>query len=94
MNRRSDKMDNEMKGVLFKNDRKESESQPLYKGKSTIKGVEYYVSAWVNTSKIGNKYMSLKYTAVDEKIQEAKENLEESKDHIQDDSQFVDDIPF
>lgn len=48
-------------GSLFKNDRKEKEGHPDYKGSANIEGLEYWVSAWVNTSKDGKKYMSLKF---------------------------------
>jgi len=50
---------NEMKGVLFKNDQKVNEKAPLYKGKIQISGVEYELAAWIRESKKGNKFMSL-----------------------------------
>lgn len=58
--------DNNLTGVLFKNDRKEKETQPDYKGSSEIAGVEYWLSAWIKTGKNGNKFMSLAYTAKDQ----------------------------
>ena len=54
--------DNTNSGSLFKNDKKETESQPVYKGSINIEGVDYWLSAWLNTSKQGVKYMSLKAT--------------------------------
>ena len=45
-------MDNEMKGVLFKNDKGDNEKRPDIKGELTIEGVthhcrmEKYVSQW------------------------------------------------
>ena len=51
--------DNEKKGVLFKNNDKKSDKYPDYKGSATVNGVDYWLSAWVNTSKDGNKYMSI-----------------------------------
>ncbi len=48
-------------GSLFKNDRKETESHPLYKGSALIGGVEYWMDAWLNESTSGVKYMSLKF---------------------------------
>ena len=47
-------------GALFKNSKKEKESQPDLTGKITINGVEYNLSGWGNTSKSGNEYISLK----------------------------------
>ena len=55
---------NKNSGALFKNDKKATEQHPEYTGKITIEGVEYYLSAWVNTMQsTGQKYMSLKATA-------------------------------
>jgi hypothetical protein len=53
--------DNEMRGVLFRNDKREKDSQPQAKGTCQIDGVEYWVSAWTNTDKNGNKYQSLSF---------------------------------
>lgn len=51
--------DNTDKGVLFKNDRKETDSHPDYNGSINIEGTEYWLSAWINEDKNGKKYMSL-----------------------------------
>lgn len=48
-------------GALFKNDKRESESHPMYKGQAMIDGTEYWISSWINESKSGTKYMSLKF---------------------------------
>ena len=45
---------------LFKNDRKETENHPDYKGSGVVHGTDVWVSAWINTAKNGTKYMSLK----------------------------------
>ena len=50
--------DNTNRGVLFKNDRKETEKHPDYTGKIDIDGTEYYLSAWIKTGRNG-KFMSL-----------------------------------
>jgi uncharacterized protein (DUF736 family) len=48
-------------GSLFKNDRKETDSHPDYKGTALIDGLgECWLDAWINTAKDGSKYMSLK----------------------------------
>lgn len=46
--------------VLFKNDKKESDKHPDYKGGGMVNGVEVWLSAWINKSKDGKTYMSLK----------------------------------
>jgi uncharacterized protein (DUF736 family) len=47
-------------GALFKNSKKEKESQPDLTGKITVNGVDYTLSAWDNTSKSGTEYISIK----------------------------------
>lgn len=52
--------DNTNRGVLFKNDRKEKETHPDYRGRIDVGGVEYWLDAWIKTSqKDGKKFMSL-----------------------------------
>ena len=46
-------------GSLFKNDDRETEQHPLYKGSITVAGVQYWLAAWLKESKNGKKYMSL-----------------------------------
>lgn len=58
--------DNNLTGALFKNDKKETEKHPDYKGSCEIEGTEYWVSSWLNESKNGRKYLSLKFKAKDE----------------------------
>lgn len=55
------KFDNELKGVLFKNDDKETDKHPDYKGSATIEGVDYFMDAWINTADSGRKYMSFRF---------------------------------
>lgn len=53
--------DNNMTGALYKNDRKDTENHPDYRGKCEVAGTEYWLSAWVKTSKAGSKYFSLSF---------------------------------
>lgn len=47
-------------GVLFKNDRKEEDRHPDYKGNALINGIEYDIGAWVKeSSNTGQKFFSL-----------------------------------
>jgi hypothetical protein len=50
--------DNNNRGVLFKNDRKESDKHPDYKGNINVAGVEFWLSAWIKDGAKG-KFMSL-----------------------------------
>jgi len=45
-------------GVLFSNDKKESDKHPHYKGNITVDGKDYWLSAWVKEGKSG-KFMGL-----------------------------------
>jgi len=45
-------------GILFRNDRRESDSHPDYKGSIRVDGVDYWVSGWIKTGDRG-KFMSL-----------------------------------
>jgi len=49
-------------GALFKNDKKESDSHPDYKGSAMIQGSEFWVSGWINVSSAGTKYMKFSYS--------------------------------
>ena len=53
--------DNTNRGVLFKNERKEKDTQPNMKGSINVEGVEYWVSAWTKEGQNG-KFISLSLT--------------------------------
>lgn len=50
-------------GALFKNKERRNEKDPDYRGSIVVNGREYWVASWVNKSKAGETYMSLKVTA-------------------------------
>jgi hypothetical protein len=52
--------DNRNKGVLFnERDKKTGDNDRDYAGTLDVSGVQYWLSAWIKTSKAGRKYMSL-----------------------------------
>ena len=51
--------DNNNRGSLFKNDRKETDKHPNYKGSLNVAGTDYWISAWIKKSKEGSTFMSL-----------------------------------
>lgn len=63
----SKEFDNTNSGALFRNDRKETDKHPDYRGELNVGGVEYWVSAWLKTSGKGTKFMSLAVTPKDDK---------------------------
>jgi uncharacterized protein (DUF736 family) len=60
--------DNTNRGVLFKNDRKENDNHPDYRGSVNVSGVEYWLSAWIKECDKG-KFMSLSVKPKEEKPQ-------------------------
>ena len=60
--------DNTNRGVLFKNDRKETERHPEYKGSINVDGQEFWLSAWVKDGKSG-KFMSLSIQPKNDQLQ-------------------------
>lgn len=65
----SQQYDDTNRGVLFKNDRKESDKHPDYKGSININGEEFWLSSWIKEGQKG-KFMSL---SVQPKEQQAKQ---------------------
>lgn len=62
--------DNNLTGVLFKNDKGDNEKRPDYKGSAEIEGVQYWVSAWIKEGAKG-KFMSMKYERKEQQTQSA-----------------------
>jgi uncharacterized protein (DUF736 family) len=77
---------NENSGAIFKNDKRETENHPMYKGSLNVEGKEYWVSVWVNTSqKSGQKYMSLK---LNPKEQVHQQGMQQAQNNIQQANNF------
>ena len=77
-------------GALFRNDRKESESHPDYKGDAKIGGASYWVSGWINEKKgDGAKYLKLSYKPKDAQPAAAPPPAKADAD-----DPFGDEIPF
>ena len=57
---------NENRGALFKNTKREKDTHPEYNGTVNIEGVEYWISAWVKDGKSG-KFFSLSFKAKEDK---------------------------
>lgn len=55
---------NELRGVLFENDRKETDNHPDFKGTAQIDGQEYWLSAWEKSGAKG-LYISLSFKLKD-----------------------------
>jgi hypothetical protein len=77
------------RGVLFKNDRKQSNKSADYNGSINVNGEQFWLNAWVNESKSGAKYMSL---SLKPKKTEAKAPAPETQPSLED--ELDDSIPF
>jgi len=51
----------DMSGSLFKNDKRENDSQPNARGSAKVDGEEYWVDSWTKTTKDGDKWQSLAF---------------------------------
>lgn len=80
--------DNNLTGVLFKNDKGDNEKRPDYKGSAEIEGVQYWVSAWIKEGAKG-KFMSMKYER-----KEQQQSAPKPAPAPQAPDAFDDDIPF
>lgn len=68
-------------GALFKNQRKETDKHPDYKGNAVINGVDMWVSAWIKTAQsTGDKYMSLSFQPKNEEQESGRQAPMESGD--------------
>ena len=63
--------DNTNRGVLFKNDQKEQDNHPDYTGKINVGGKDFWLSAWIKTSKAGQKFMSLSVKPIEPQQQKS-----------------------
>lgn len=82
--------DNTNKGALFKNDDKQSETHPDYKGSINVDGQDYWISCWRNSSREGRKYLSLSVKKKEPRQGQSAPRRESTPP--QDD--FGDDVPF
>ena len=57
-------IDRDNSGMLFKNHKKEKDSQPDYRGQVKIDGKQMKISAWIKEGKKG-KFMSLSFMPIE-----------------------------
>lgn len=82
--------DNELRGLIGKNDRKEQDSHPDIKGECQIGGQSYWISGWRKERKDGSgSFYSLSFKAKD-----APAPKPASRPAQQPASAYMDDVPF
>jgi len=75
----------DMSGTLFKNDKREKDSQPNATGTAIIDGVEYFISAWTKDGAKG-KFQSLSFKRKDQRAEEIRNTSRVDRRHDDDDS--------
>jgi uncharacterized protein (DUF736 family) len=80
--------DNTNRGALFRNDKKESDNHPDYKGSINVGGEEYWLSAWLNESQKGTKYFSMSVTKKDAPKEQPKQDTPRNDDFLDQDIPF------
>ena len=83
-------------GALFKEEEKKSEKHPDYKGNCLVNGKQMYISAWINTSQAGKRYMSLSFSApsTDEKYSKKDSTATAPPEFSTPQATTGDDLPF
>jgi hypothetical protein len=76
--------DNTNRGILSRNDKKEADNHPDFKGEINVDGTDYWLSGWVKERKDGSgRFFSLSVKPKDAKpAKPAKKKLEEMDDEI------------
>jgi hypothetical protein len=70
-------------GSLFRNDRKESDSHPEFRGDGIVNGEPVWINAWVKESKkTGKKFFSLSFRPKQERIDHSRPLSEDLNDEI------------
>ena len=75
----------DMSGALFKNTKQRNDKDPGYQGSVRVNGVDYWLSAWLNTSKNGEKYFGLKVKP---------KNVPKTEEPVPPPAPEEDDVPF
>jgi hypothetical protein len=79
-------------GTLFKNDRKERDSQPDWTGKAIVNGVPVYVSGWNKDGRVSLAFKNRQEGSFEKKPQQGA-NVAESRNPAGG-RELTDDIPF
>jgi hypothetical protein len=70
-------------GSLFRNERRESDSHPEYRGDGIVNGEAVWINAWVKESKkTGKKFFSLSFRPKQERIDHSRPLSEDLNDEI------------
>jgi hypothetical protein len=60
----TESIEGDNRGKLFKNENRKSDKHPEYSGPCIVNGAKMKMSAWVNESSTGKKYMAMRFSPV------------------------------
>jgi uncharacterized protein (DUF736 family) len=70
-------------GSLFRNERRESDSHPEYRGDGIVNGEAVWINAWVKESKkTGKKFFSLSFRPKHERIDRSRPLKDDLADEV------------
>ena len=75
-------------GAIFKNDKKQKETHPDYKGKINVEGKDFEVALWLKESAKGMKYFSVAISEPYVPEQQVQPERARSGDSVDDDLPF------
>ena len=70
-------------GSLFQNGNKKEDKHPDYTGKAMVGGKLMQIAGWINESKSGKRYMSLKFSDFQPKTDETREYTTTASDNVE-----------
>jgi len=78
-------------GSIFRNEKKEKENHPDYKGSCMVGGVEMWMSSWLKVGANGTKFMSFSFQPKEQQAQQpaARQAVKQAPA-----PEFDDDMPF
>ena len=97
--------DNTNSGMLTRNDNKQANNHPDYRGSINVNGEEYWLSGWIKSGRegtklAGKKYFSLSVTPKESRVPEQRPSVHRGApqrprpSHSHEESEFDDDVPF
>jgi len=80
-------------GSIFRNEKKEKENHPDYKGSCMVGGVEMWMSSWLKVGANGTKFMSFSFQPKEQQAQQpaARQAVKQAPAPA---PEFDDDMPF
>ena len=81
-------------GSLFKNEKKEKDTHPDYRGECLVDGVAMYMDAWLKTAESGRKWMSFSFKRKEAKPEPPPRARDDAARARKTSDDFDSDVPF